>query len=170
MASQMAADEQGLEEKEIPVMTVWPSICLYKSGEVLGKWLAIRWPDIYIFRLGNLIALLSIPWALLLYFRRVVPIEAVRYTLTDQRVTIQRGMLPTVTDSIGWSEFDEIEVEQHEGQIWYDAADLVFRRQATEVFRLPSVSRPEPFRQVCCKTQSAVLAVHEVRQQQLTTS
>jgi hypothetical protein len=34
----------------------------------LGQAYAITWPDVYIFRLGRLIALLSIPLAMVLYF------------------------------------------------------------------------------------------------------
>ena len=49
---------------EATITTVWPSIAAYPSGQLLGRLYSIRWPDIYIFRLGNLLALLSIPYAL----------------------------------------------------------------------------------------------------------
>ncbi len=59
--------------QEVTSMVVWPSIAAYAPGRVIGRLCALRWPDVYIFRLGNLLALLSIPLALALYFFRLKP-------------------------------------------------------------------------------------------------
>jgi len=80
------------EVREAPVMTVWPSVAKYWLGQQLGKGFAIRWPDVYIFRLGNLLALLSIPIALKLYFFRILPYVGTRYLLTNRRVVVLRGI------------------------------------------------------------------------------
>lgn len=80
------------ELEEVTVMDVWPSISAYPSGRFLGRLYSMRWPDVYIFRLGNLLALLSIPHALFLYFYRLLPsvmglpLHGSFYKLTNRRV------------------------------------------------------------------------------------
>ena len=101
---------------EVTVMTVWPSIAAYPSGRFLGSLYSIRWPDVYIFRLGNLLALLSIPHALALYFYRVLPFVGMRYTLTNRRVVVRRGLSAKDDNSIGLDRFDSIEIVRRVGQ------------------------------------------------------
>src|SRR5436305_12486907 len=79
------------ELREATVMTVWPSVAKYALGRTLGTLFAITWPDVYIFRLGNLIALLSIPIALVLFFVRIAPSIGTRYRLTNRRIIVERG-------------------------------------------------------------------------------
>lgn len=151
---------------EVEVRTIWPSICVYPSGRMLGRWFAIKWPDIYIFRLGNLLALLAIPHALLLYFYRVAPYRAIRYWLTNRRVCICRGLSAEVEKSIDLDGFDAIDIQVQDGQQWFYAADLVFMKDGTEVFRLDAVTRPDVARQSCLSVRQAILSVREVRAQQ----
>src|SRR4029453_19634632 len=80
------------ELKETTVMAVWPAVARYSLGRTLGTLFAITWPDIYIFRLGNLIALASIPVALVLFFMRVAPFIGIRYRLTNRRIIVERGL------------------------------------------------------------------------------
>lgn len=80
------------ELEEVTVMTVFPSIAYLGLGRQLGRWFSIRWPDVYIFRLGNLIALLSIPIALAMYFYRLAPsffgtpVHGTFYQITNRRI------------------------------------------------------------------------------------
>ncbi len=80
------------ELEEVTVMTVFPSIAYLWLGQQLGKAFSIRWPNVYIFRLGNLLALLSIPMALALYFYRLAPsilgapLHGVFYQITNRRI------------------------------------------------------------------------------------
>ena len=154
------------ETAETTVMTVWPSIAMYPSGQWLGRLCEKRWPDIYIFRIGNLLALLSIPHALFLYFCRVTPKVGIRYRLTNRRVVVERGLIGQLERAVPLQEFDHIEIDVKPGQQWFHAGDLVFRRGQEEVFRLEGVSRPEAFRQTCLKTRQAHCSVAEVRRQQ----
>ena len=164
--NQPTAGSTAVDLDEVPVMTVWPSICCYPSGRFLGRLCAIRWPNIYIFRLGNLLALLSIPHALFLYFLRIAPVVGRRYTLTNRRMVIQRGISGVDEREIALNDFDEIVIEVLAGQKWFHAGDLVFRSGSKEVFRLEGVSRPETFRQVCLKSRQARVGVLRARQQQ----
>ena len=144
-------------------MTVWPSVAMYSLGRALGRGFAIKWPDIYIFRLGNLLALLSIPIALKLYFFRVLPFFGTRYMLTNRRVVVLRGIVGKEEKFVDLDRFDTIEIVVQPGQEWYHAGDLVFKQGAVETFRLEGVSRPETFRATCLKSQMAHAGVKRAR-------
>lgn len=145
---------------EATIMTVWPSICAYPSGRFLGTLYAIEFPGINrVFRLGNLIALLSIPHALLLYFWKVLPYVGTKYTLTNRRVVVQRGLNGVDERSVKLDNFDNIRIVVQPGQAWFQAGDLVFLNGNREVFRLQGVSRPEAFRMACLKTHMSYVGV-----------
>ena len=154
------------ESVEATAMTVWSSVAAFSSGRFLGRLFSVRWPNVYIFRLGNLIALLSIPYALLLYFWRLMPGVGTRYTLTNRRVVVQPAVTAAEQSSIGLEDFDSIEVDVLPGQEWFAAGDLSFRNSGREVFRLAGVSRPEAFRQTCLKSRLAYVGVKEALQRQ----
>jgi len=154
------------QTREATVMTVWPSVAKYWLGRWLGKKFSIRWPDIYIFRLGNLIALLSIPLALKLYFFRILPFVGTRYTLTNRRVVVYRGIVGVEEKSVDLDRFDNIDIVVQPGQAWYDAGDLVFKKGNVETFRLDGVSRPAPFRATILKARQVYEGVKKERQKQ----
>jgi hypothetical protein len=141
------------ELKETTVMTVWPSVAKYGLGRTLGSLFAIRWPDVYIFRLGNLIALASIPIALVLFFMRIAPFIGTRYRLTNRRIIVERGLTSVEDKAVDLDRFDNIDIDVQPGQAWYHAGDLVFKLGKVETFRLEGVSRPAAFRATCLKSQ-----------------
>src|SRR5687768_3682923 len=139
------------QTRESTIMSAWPTIALFSAGRWLGSGSAWTWPDIYIFRLGNLIALVSIPAALLLYAMRIF----ICYRLTNRRIVVERGMSWQEAKSVDLDRFDTIEIVVQPGQAWYDAGDLVFRQGNVETFRLEGVSRPDAFRETCLKSHVA---------------
>src|SRR6266550_3306275 len=153
------------EFREVTVMTVWPSVAKYGLGRALGTLFAIRWPDVYIFRLGNLIALLSIPIALVLFFVRIAPGIGTRYRLTNRRIIVERGLTGKEDKAVDLDRFDSVEIDVLPGQAWYYAGDLVFKLGNVETFRLEGVSRPQAFRATCVKSQMAHSGVKRARQQ-----
>lgn len=154
------------ETNEVAVMTIWPSISVFATGRLLGRLYGIRWPSIHILQLGNLLALLSIPLALPLYFCRILPGIGRRYTLTNRRVVTQTAITGIELDAVPLDSFDSIEVDALPGQTWFDAGDLKFSHDGREVFRLGGVSRPEVFRQTCLKSHRAYVGVKHALQQQ----
>jgi hypothetical protein len=154
------------EVKESTVMTVWPSNAKFGLGRMLGSAYAWRWPDVYIFRLGNLIALLSIPIALVLFFARIAPFVGTRYRLTNRRIVVERGLSGKEDKAVDLDRFDRIEIAVQPGQAWYDAGDLVFKLGNVETFRLEGVSRPAAFRETCLKAHLSYKMVKEIRQRQ----
>jgi hypothetical protein len=152
--------------REATVMTVWPSVAMYGLGRTLGQLYSIRWPDVYIFRLGNLIALLSIPIALALYFLRIAPVIGTRYRLTNRRIIVERGITGVLDKAVDLDRFDAIDIVVQPGQEWYDAGDLVFKLGNVETFRLVGVSRPAAFRATLLKSQMAHTGVKRALAQQ----
>lgn len=151
------------EVQEVTVMTVWPSVAMFGAGRALGRLYSIRWPDVYIFRLGHLLALLFIPVSLVLFFMRILPGTGLRYRLTNRRIVVERGIRGVEERAVELDRFDSITIEVLPGQEWYDAGDLVFKLGATETFRLPGVSRPEAFRQTCLKSHMVNVGVKKTR-------
>lgn len=151
------------EVQETTVMTVWPSVAMFGAGRLLGRLYAIRWPDVYIFRLGHLMALAMIPVSLVLFFLRILPGIGLRYRLTNRRVIVERGIMGTQEKFVDLDRFDAVDIDVLPGQAWYDAGDLVFRLGNTETFRLEGVSRPEAFRQTILKGRMAYAGVKKAR-------
>ena len=151
--------------REVASMTIWPTIGSYALGRTVGKLSAnpIGWG---FFTLGKLLALATIPISLVFFAWRLLPFVARRYTLTSQRVVVQKGLSKVDEKSVGLDEFDAIEVRVTPGQEFFHAGDVVFKRGSEEVLSLSGVSRPEVFRQVCLKSQAALLSVRGVIEQQ----
>ena len=152
---------------EVTVMTVWPSIAAYPSGQFLGWLYSWKWPDVYIFRVGNLLALLSIPHALALYVYRILPWVGIRYTLTNRRIVVRRGLTGVDHKSIDLDRFNSIDIDVKWGQAWFHAGDLVFKLNGVETFRLPGVSRPEAYRSTCLHSQRSHAGVKKALQRQM---
>ena len=165
------------EVREVTAMEVWPSIAKFTLGRLMGQLFEIR-AGIYIFRVGNLLALACIPLALALYFFRLAPaffgfsVHGSLYRLTNRRVVVLRNeikfsgaaILPKFVfgaevKSVELDRFDSIDIERLPGHQWYDAGDLVFRRGGVETFRLEAVSRPESFRHTCLKSHASYVGV-----------
>ncbi|MBP85800.1 MAG: hypothetical protein CMJ64_03645 [Planctomycetaceae bacterium] len=167
------------EIEEVTVMEVWPSIAKFTLGRLLGQAFSNQ-TGIYIFRLGNIFALLGIPLALALYFFRLAPsafgssLHGGLYRLTNRRVMQLRNefgfsggsALPRFrfnfeVKSVDLDRFDQIDIERKPGHAWYDAGDLVFKRGGVETFRLEAVSRPESFRSTCTKSHMSYVGVKQ---------
>jgi hypothetical protein len=168
------------EIKEAVIMTVWPSIAATGIGRFLGRLYLIRW-GWGVLTVGHVIALLTSPLAAFLVLARfmhgfladiefmnlgkvflaVIPSSLIirRYTLTNKRVVVQRGLKAIDEYWVELDRFDAIDIEVLPGQEWYPAGNLIFRRGPIETFRLDGVLRPEPFRQTCLKARMGYLGV-----------
>ncbi len=154
------------QTQETTVMTVWPSVARFGVGRFLGTLYDIRTPDIYFFRFGRLLALLFIPVSLVLFFMRVGPVIGTRYTLTNRRLIVHKGLKMAEDKAIDLDRFDKIEIDVLPGQSWYDAGDLVFKLGNVETFRLDAVSRPAAFRSTVFKTHQIYVGVKKAHARQ----
>lgn len=146
---------------EIPAATCWPTIAAHPLGRLVGRLAAIPL-GIRPLTLGNLLALATIPVSLAVFAWQLMPYVCRRYTLTDRRIVIRKGLSGAPGPAIGLDEFDTIDVEVLPGQAWFHAGELVFRRGPDGVFRLSGVSRPEIFRRMCLTVRAARIAVQNV--------
>ena len=87
---------------------------------MLGRLYSIK-AGFYIFTVGNLLCLLTIPLALVLYFKRIGPFVGLRYRLTNRRIVVERGLSAKEEKSLALDHFDEIDIVVRPGQEWYHA-------------------------------------------------
>ncbi len=175
--------------EEVTVMAIWPgvtSVSLPPFGRAaiwMGRCFRIRFGSGPILNLGNLFALMSIPFILPPYFLSLIPGIGVpklfswipgwlwisnplcrRYRLTNRRVVVEHGLGGPEQRSVALDRFDEIDVVVHDGQEWYPAGDLVFRLGQVETFRLEGITRPDAFRHACLKSQRSFAGVQKARE------
>ncbi len=160
-------------EKEVTIMTVWPTL----GATAYGRWWGRRFANrigITLFGMpitvGRLMALVSIPFILPVYFHMLIPRlpfvlfgfpnpACRRYRLTNRRVLVEQAFGGSEQQSVSLDRFDTVEVRVLPGQEWYPSGDLVFRKGAVETFRLSGVPHPEPFRQTCLKAHAGFVGV-----------
>ncbi len=164
--SQPAAGVARLEQTEVTAKTVWPTIGAVAAGRLVGRLAGVRAGWGGFFTLGKLLAVATLPVTLAVYARQLMPRVCRRYTLTDRRIIILKGLTAVEEKSIDLDGFDAIDVEILPGQEWLHAGELIFRREGTEVFRLSGVSRPDVFRQVCLGARTALLSARRVFEEQ----
>jgi hypothetical protein len=161
---------------EVTAMTVWPSLSATGFGRWWGRWFA-RDYGFAVFGVpitfGRLMALVSIPFMLALYFLMRLPRFPLvligiknpfcwQYRLTNRRVVVE-NLFGGEIKSVALDRFDTITTEVVPGQAWFKAGDLVFRQGATETFRIWGVPRPETFRQTCLKARMSFVGVQQAR-------
>src|SRR3989304_3949128 len=108
----------------------------------------------------------ALPLSMAVFFWQLMPYICRRYTLTNRRIIIRRGLQPLDEKWVDLDGFDLIEMQVLPGQEWLHAGELIFKLGQSEVLRLSGVSRPEVFRKVCLTAQNAFLSVRGVVQQQ----
>ena len=164
--------------EEVTVMTIWPSVAATGLGRFWGRLSAIE-AGVRLFgvpvTVGRILAILSIPFILPVYFHMLVPRlpfvffgaanpACRRYRLTNRRLIVEHAMGGGEQRSVSLDRFDNIEVAVLPGQAWYHTGDLVFKLGAVETFRLSGVPRPETFRHTCLKAQMSYAGVQKARE------
>lgn len=154
------------ELAEVTCKVFWPTIGATRAGRLVGQLgaVSIGWGEF--FTLGKLLAVAAIPLSLVVFAWQLMPFVCRRYTLTNRRIIIRKGLSAVDGRWISLDDFDSIDVEVLPGQAWLHAGDLAFRRGNVEVLRLAGVSRPETFRQVCLTARTALVSVQNVVQRQ----
>jgi hypothetical protein len=154
------------ELEEVTCKVVWPTIGAVRAGRLVGRLAAVQigWGEF--FTLGKLLALATIPISLAVFGWQLLPYVCRRYTLTNRRIIIRKGLVAVDQRWIGFDEFDSVDVEVLPGQGWLNAGDLIFRRGEVEVFRLAGVSRPEILCRVCTTARTALVSVRDVVRRQ----
>jgi len=164
-------------EKEVTVMTVWPSL----GATAYGRWWGRRFANdvgITLFgvpiTVGRILALLSIPAILPVYFHMIIPrlpfvvfgwsnSASRRYRLTNRRVIVEQAFGGGEQQSVSLDRFDSVHLEVEPGQEWYPAGNLIFKLGEVETFRLVGVPHPKAFQQTCIKANVGFVGVQQAR-------
>jgi len=164
-------------EKEVTVMTVWPSL----GSLAFGRWWGRRFANKVGITLlgvpitvGRILALLSIPIILPVYFLMILPripfvVFGVKnpfcrcYRLTNRRVIVEQAFGGGEQRSVSLDRFDVVHLEVEPGQQWYPAGNLIFMLGDIETFRLVGVPHPKAFQQTCIKANVGFVGVQQAR-------
>jgi hypothetical protein len=94
------------------------------------------------------IILAPLAWLMLapFYFKKILPFVATRYTLTNRRVMIQRGLRPQSVSEIALAEIDEVRIPPEMVDTFYRAGTLEIVSKGQVRLTLPGVPEPEAFR------------------------
>ncbi len=123
---------------EAQIRTVWPAVTDASSG---------------IARVGRALIktklLAPLAWLILapLYFKKVLPFLAKRYTLTNRRLMIQRGLKPKPKQQVKLEDIDDVRLVESSYSPFYRAATLEVLSGGKVVLTLGGVPDPESFRQ-----------------------
>jgi hypothetical protein len=94
------------------------------------------------------IVLAPLGWGLMLpfYFLKILPGLARRYTLTNRRVMLRRGLKPVASGEVNLSEIDEVRVVTDANSQFFRAATLEIVSDGKVVLTLPGCPEAEAFR------------------------
>jgi Bacterial PH domain len=126
------------ELAEALIREVWPSVAAHPGAAKLGR------------QLTRTIIGAPLAWILLapFYLGKVLPLGklAVRYTLTNRRLMIRRGMRPQPSEEVPLASIDEVRVLKDSNSEFFRAATLEIISGGKTALRLPGVPEPESFR------------------------
>jgi hypothetical protein len=127
------------QQGEALIRQTWPSVQRFTGPASLGRVLmSSPW----------LRPLAPISWLAMapLYFIKIVPGFATRYTLTNQRLMIRRGIKPTPTHQVALADIDDVRLQTDVNSEFYRAATLEVLSHGQVVLTLPGVPDAESFR------------------------
>jgi hypothetical protein len=125
---------------EAMIREVWPSVAAHPAVASLGRILT------------RTIVLAPLAWLMMapFYFIKVLPGFARRYTLTNQRLLIRRGMSaklnPKPADQVALADIDEVRILYDANSAFYLAGNMEIVGQGTVLLKLAGVPEPESFR------------------------
>jgi hypothetical protein len=126
------------QSAEAQIRTVWPAVT-GASAPLANLARKMMWT----------IVLAPIGWLILapLYFKKILPFLARRYTLTNRRIMIQRGLKPHPIAEAALNEIDEVRLVESSYSPFYKSATLEVVSKGKVLLTLPGVPDPEAFRQ-----------------------
>ncbi len=121
---------------EARIRTVWPSVTVYSAPARLGE------------TLMRSIVLAPLGWFLLLpvYFLKILPGVGRRYTLTNRRLMIQRGLAAKPSHEIELSKIDDVRIQEGSHNAFFRSATLEVLSGGQVAMTLPGVPGADAFR------------------------
>jgi hypothetical protein len=121
---------------EALIREVFPSVAAMPAVATLGRTLILTF------------VLAPLGWGLMLpvYFLKILPFFARRYTLTNRRVMLRRGMKPVAAGEVPLSEIDEVRVVTDANSKFFRAATLEIVSGGKVMLTLPGCPEADAFR------------------------
>jgi hypothetical protein len=122
---------------EALIREAWPTVVDANAGlAALGK------------KLIRSIFLAPLGWMLLapLYFKKILPYIARRYTLTNRRIMIQRGLKPVPVQEVALADIDEVRLPEGSFDPFFETGTLEVIVKGQVALTLTGVPEPEGFR------------------------
>ena len=138
-----AAVVAGLPETRI--REIWPSVAAWPAVAGLGRVLT------------NTLLLAPLGWLLMsaVYFGKLLPFAARRYTLTNKRLMIRAGWAGAITQEVALTDIDDVRRAMDANSEFFRAANLEIVRGGQVVMTLAGVPDPEPFRHTILNARNA---------------
>jgi hypothetical protein len=138
------------QSAEAMIREVWPSVAASpalagpgrKITELAGKLAR----TVVLLPVAILIA--AVGWLIMApaYFGKVLPFLAKRYTLTNRRLMIRRGLKPKPSHEVNLAEIDDVRIHKDSHSEFFMAGTLEVISKGQVVLTFPGVPGPENFR------------------------
>ncbi len=124
------------ERGEVRIRESWPSVAGSPAIAGVGK------------ALTRTIILAPLAWMImaLVYFKKLLPIFARRYTLTNRRLMIRKGWKGTPSQEVALADIEDVRVVTDVNSDFFRAGTLEVVGQGGQVMRMPGMPEPESFR------------------------
>jgi hypothetical protein len=133
------------QQAEGMVREVWPSVAAHPGPAALGQ------------KLISSVALAPLGWLLLapFYFLKVMPYLSTRYTLTNRRLMLRRGLKPQPVQEVALADIDDVRITADSHSVFYKSATLEVLSKDRVVLTLPGVPESDSFRETILNTVAA---------------
>jgi hypothetical protein len=121
---------------EAKIREAWPSVARSPAVANLGR------------ALTRTIVLAPVAWLVMsvLYFGKVLPILARRYTLTNRRLMIRKGWSGKVAQEVALGDIDDVRLHADANSTFFRAATLEIVSKDKVVMTLPGTPEADSFR------------------------
>jgi hypothetical protein len=130
---------------EAKIRVVWPSVNAFPGVARVGR------------ALIRSIILAPLGWLLLapVYFLKILPFQARRYTLTNRRLMIQRGLSATVAEEVDLATITDVRVQEGSYDPFFRTGTLDILSEGKVVMNLAGVPGPDSFRHAILNARTA---------------
>jgi len=144
-ANQAVSGAPPPEMAEARIRETWPSVAAFPGVAKLGR------------ALTGTIILAPLAWLIMasVYFGKLLPPLARRYTVTNRRVMIRRGLKGKPGAEIALVDIDEVRVKTDANSDFFRAANIEIVAKGQVALTLPGVPDAESFRHAILNARNA---------------
>jgi hypothetical protein len=138
------------ETDEAMIRELWPSVAAHPAAAGLGKKISAVAAKLArtVVLLPVALVIAPVAWLIMFpaYFGKILPFVAKRYTLTNRRLMIRRGLKPKPSREVALADIDEVRIHKDANSEFFMAGTLEVLSKGQVVLQLPGVPGPEAFR------------------------